>query len=161
MYNRFLEYLKKIEPEKTISKGGIKIRKRFNPLVKAFAPFMSKYKMKVIRSKKETNDKPIIFSATHGFRDDILFTMRAIKTHGYILFGNIQQLYHSYEGKGEVINRLRDTFATLKWEIWEGLSVEHRQDIPDEYWEKEIARRLREYRKLDYEYEMSCIREER
>lgn len=65
------------------------------------------------------------------------------------------------EEKEKVINRLRDTFATLKWEIWEGFSVEHRQDIPKEYWEEEIARRLREYRKLDYEYEMSCVREGR
>lgn len=65
------------------------------------------------------------------------------------------------EEKEEVINRLRDTFATLKWEIWEGFSVEQRQDIPKEYWEAEIARRLREYRKLDYEYEMSCVREGR
>jgi len=64
------------------------------------------------------------------------------------------------EEKEEVINRLRDTFATLKWEIWEGSSVEHRQNISDEYWEEEIARRLREYKKLDYEYEMSCVREE-
>ena len=65
------------------------------------------------------------------------------------------------EEKGEVINRLRDTFATLKWEIWAGSSVEHRRDVSDKYWEEEIARRLREYKKLDYEYEMSCVREGR
>jgi len=98
MYNRFLEYLKQPEPEKTISKGGISIRKKLNLLVKVFAPLMSKYKMKVVDNKKVADGRPIIFSATHGFRDDILFTMRAIKAHGYILFGNIHQLYHSYEG---------------------------------------------------------------
>ncbi len=98
MYNRFLEYLKQPEPEKTISKGGISIRKKLNPLVKAFAPFMSKYKMKVSERKDVATDRPVIFSATHGFRDDILFTMRAIKAHGYILFGNIHQLFYSYEG---------------------------------------------------------------
>ena len=63
--------------------------------------------------------------------------------------------------KEEVISQLRDTFATLKWEIWEGFSVEQRQDIPKEYWDAEIARRLQEYKKLDYEYEMSCVREGR
>ena len=64
------------------------------------------------------------------------------------------------EDKAEVIGKLRDTFATLKWDIWEGFSTEDRKDIPEEYWEKEIERRLKEYKKLDYAYEMSCIREE-
>lgn len=63
------------------------------------------------------------------------------------------------EDKAEVINRLRDTFATLKWDMWERFPIESRADIADDYWEKEIVRRLREYRKLDYEYEMSCVRE--
>lgn len=98
MNNRFLKYLKQPEPEKTISKGGISIRKKLNPLVKTFAPFMSKYKMKVVTGKKVADGRPVIFSATHGFRDDILFTVRAIKAHGYILFGNIHQLFYSYEG---------------------------------------------------------------
>lgn len=65
------------------------------------------------------------------------------------------------EDKAEVCNRLRDTFATLKWDIWERFPVERRADTTTEYWEKEIARRLREYKKLDYEYEMSCVREEK
>lgn len=63
------------------------------------------------------------------------------------------------EDKVEVINRLRDTFATLKWEMWEGFPRERRSDISSDYWEEEIKRRLREYKKLDYEYEMSCVRE--
>ena len=65
------------------------------------------------------------------------------------------------EDKAEVIGKLRDTFATLKWDIWEGFPTEDRKDIPEEYWEKEIERRLKEYKKLDYAYEMSCVREER
>jgi len=98
MYNRFLEYLKQPEPEKVISKNGIRVRQKLNPLVKAFAPFMSKYKMKVVECKDVADDRPVIFSATHGFRDDILFTVRAIKAHGYVLFGNLHQFFRSYEG---------------------------------------------------------------
>lgn len=98
MYNRFLEYLKQPEPQKTISKSGIRVRQKLNTLVKAFAPFMSKYKMKVVECKNVTDDRPVIFSATHGFRDDILFTVRAIKAHGYVLFGNLHQFFRSYEG---------------------------------------------------------------
>lgn len=65
------------------------------------------------------------------------------------------------EEKEEVINWLRDTFATLKWEIWESFPIEQRQDISEGYWAEKIARRLQEYKKLDYEYEMSCVREGR
>lgn len=65
------------------------------------------------------------------------------------------------EDKAEVINRLRDTFATLKWDIWEQFPTERRAMVSDETWENEIRKRLSEYKKLDYEYEMSCIREEK
>ena len=61
--------------------------------------------------------------------------------------------------KGEAIIKLRDTIATLRWEIWELHPQEKRADVETDNWEKYIASRLREYKKLDYEYEMSCVRE--
>jgi hypothetical protein len=45
--------------------------------------------------------------------------------------------------------------ATLKWEIWEVFSVEHRVDVSGDEWEEQ--KRLAEYPKLDIEYENSCI----
>lgn len=63
------------------------------------------------------------------------------------------------DDKAEVINKLRDILATLKWEIWETFPAERREDITDGDWESEIKRRLNEYRMLDYAYEMSCVRE--
>lgn len=39
---------------------------------------------------------------------------------------------------------LRDTLATLKWEIWEHLPREKRADIPDGYYEKFVQERLAE-----------------
>jgi len=65
------------------------------------------------------------------------------------------------DDKAAVIDALRDIFATMKWEIWEGFPRECRKNIPENYWENEIERRLKEYSKLDYVYEMSCIREEK
>lgn len=65
------------------------------------------------------------------------------------------------EDKAEVIKHLRDVFATLKWDIWEHFPIVHRDTISDDEWNKEVQRRLLEYTKLDYEYEMSCIRTEK
>lgn len=39
---------------------------------------------------------------------------------------------------------LRDTLATLKWEIWEYLPREKRTEIPDGYHEKFVQERLAE-----------------
>lgn len=60
--------------------------------------------------------------------------------------------------KAECIEYLRDVIATLKWEIWETLSTHKRCDVEDDYWAREVQRRLKEYELLDYEYEMSCVR---
>ena len=58
------------------------------------------------------------------------------------------------------IENLRDTMATLKWEIWEMFPTIKRAELADDYWDKEVAKRLGEYKLLDYEYEMSCVRKE-
>ena len=61
--------------------------------------------------------------------------------------------------KLEEITKLRDIFATIRWEQWEMFPQEKRCDVEEDYWEKYIADRLAEYQKLDYEYEKGCIRE--
>lgn len=78
----------------------------------------------------------------------------------YIKYGEAFTVEET-EDKAEVIARLRDTLATLKWDIWEQFPIERRVAIPEDAWEKEIRKRLSEYKKLDYAYEMSCIREEK
>lgn len=60
--------------------------------------------------------------------------------------------------KQEEIVKLTDTFATMRWELWESFPPENRIDIEDDYWDKYVRDRLLEYKKLDYEYEMSCVR---
>lgn len=42
------------------------------------------------------------------------------------------------------VQTLRDTLATLKWEIWESLPREKRVDIPEDYHEKFVQERLAE-----------------
>lgn len=60
--------------------------------------------------------------------------------------------------KAECIQSLRDVLATLKWDIWEMLPACKRGDVEEDYWYREVQRRLKEYELLDYEYEMSCVR---
>lgn len=46
--------------------------------------------------------------------------------------------------KSKAIEILRDTLATLKWEIWEHLPKEKRRDIPKGYYEKFLEDRIAE-----------------
>lgn len=75
----------------------------------------------------------------------------------YVSFG---ELFHVKEedAKEEKIKELADTFAMLKWNIWEQFPVIHRTDNMLEEWEQEVKRRIAEYPKLNAEYEKKCIR---
>ncbi len=65
------------------------------------------------------------------------------------------------DNKLERINALRDAMATLRWDIWEHLPRYSRTDIPNDEWEKEVAKRVADYPPLDFAYEQSCIRREK
>ena len=61
------------------------------------------------------------------------------------------------DDKSYKIKELRDIFASLKWNIWEKST---KFEAQNDDWEKIIKQRLIEYPKLDYDYELSCIRKE-
>lgn len=61
------------------------------------------------------------------------------------------------DDKVEKIKDLRDTMATLRWEIMEMFPVTKREDISDDYYEEFIRRELSTYKKLDFDYESSVI----
>lgn len=75
----------------------------------------------------------------------------------YVKFGQAVTI-REQDKKQEKINELEDVFATLKWEIWEMLPVEHRSEGMREQWEVEVQRRLTEYSLLDYEFEKGIVR---
>lgn len=62
--------------------------------------------------------------------------------------------------KSREISRLADKMATLKWEIWEQSPVVERKALVENEWNLEVQKRLKEYPKIDFRYEMSCIRSE-
>ena len=60
--------------------------------------------------------------------------------------------------KSAKFEELSEIMATLKWEIWETFPATKREDVELDEWDKEKDVRIKAYPKLDYEYEMSCVR---
>lgn len=103
MYNKFLEYLLKNDPEKTISKSGIILRGLINPIIRKALPFTTKTKLKIVR-KEEIPNIPVIFAATHGFQEDIIDTILIADRLAYILIGSLSQIFYSLDGIAAWVN---------------------------------------------------------
>lgn len=97
MYNKCLEYLLDLKPENTLSKTGIRVRKFVNPVIRALVPFKIKTKLRVVHRAKMP-DRPIIFAATHGFREDVEYSLLTANQHAYILIGSLSQIFRSFDG---------------------------------------------------------------
>ena len=61
------------------------------------------------------------------------------------------------ENKADAIRDLRDTMATLRWDLMCSQPVLHRAEITPEQLRKEMYRVIDEYPPLNWEYESSCI----
>ncbi len=99
MYNKYLKYLMKDNPKEVISKSGIIIRKLFNPIFQnVIVPLSSKNKLIIEERANLPSGKPIIFAATHGFRDDVAFSLKTAGIHSYLLYASIPDFYYSIDG---------------------------------------------------------------
>lgn len=83
--------------------------------------------------------------------------MEYVENKCIIKYGDILNIADN-EDKKIAVDKLRDIFATLKWDIWENYEVGRRSDVVNEFWEREVERRINEYKLFDYKYEMSCVR---
>lgn len=63
-----------------------------------------------------------------------------------INFGHPLQSQNYHKDKRALTLALRDTMATLKWEIWEKKGVFNRREIPDDYWDDFIYQRRKEWK---------------
>jgi len=105
MNNKPLKYLLNNDPKKVISKHGIIIRKLLNPIFQYIViPLSSKNKLVIERKAKIPKDKRVIFALTHGFRDDLAFSMKTIGKQAYILWGSLPAFYESFDGWAVWIN---------------------------------------------------------
>lgn len=98
MYNWYLKYLKKNEPEKVLAKTGVTLRKWINPMIRILAPLSCKYKLEFVKKTKLPKGRPLIFAPTHGFKDDVVFSVASIPMNAYILFGSLPQFFHTFDG---------------------------------------------------------------
>ena len=104
MKNSILNYLLDNNPNKTISKNGIKIRKIINPLFRQVMMLFTNGKLKIVRKGIVPKNQKIIFAGTHGFHDDIIFTMKIANKHSYLLYGSLMDFYNSFHGLGLWVN---------------------------------------------------------
>ena len=98
MYNKCFEYLLSSDPDDVISKSGILVRKAINPIYRKVIPFSTKNELIIERKEDVPKDKKIIYSATHGFRDDIVLTLKTIDAPVYLLYGSLLDFYYSIDG---------------------------------------------------------------
>lgn len=98
MLNSALRYMLDNDPNKTLSVRGYKIRTFIKPAV--FSILKASNKLKLVVDKKEivSNSRPIIYVASHGFKDDVLNTVLTIKDNVYIVFGNLDLFFNTVDG---------------------------------------------------------------
>lgn len=98
MYNKFLEKLLDNDPKKVLSKKSIRMRKIISPILRFIVPLVTpNSKLKVLRRAKIPK-QPIIFAATHGFREDVEHTVVMAKRQAYMLNGSLSQVFKSMDG---------------------------------------------------------------
>ena len=98
MYNKFLERLLDNNPQKVLSKRSIRLRKIISPILRFIVPFVTpNSKLKVLRRVKIPKN-PVIFAATHGFREDVEHTVVMAKRQAYVLNGSLSQVFKSLDG---------------------------------------------------------------
>ncbi len=99
MYNRPLRYLIKNDPDKVLSLRGVRLRRLFSPVFRhVIVPLSSRNRLTVVRKAEVPRDRPVIFAATHGFRDDVAFSLKTIGSHAYLLYASIPDFYESPDG---------------------------------------------------------------
>lgn len=98
MNNSVLKYMLSNEPTKTLSINGYKIRTFIKPFVYNILKMSNKLKLVVDKKEFHGNSRPIIYVASHGFKDDVLNTVLTIKDNVYIVFGNIDLFFNTIDG---------------------------------------------------------------
>lgn len=97
MYNKFLEYLLDNSPERCISKAGVTVRRLLGPIIRLVIPFTTPTKLTVVRRAKMPHT-PVIFAASHGFKEDVEDTLLTAGRQAYILIGSLTQIFKSFQG---------------------------------------------------------------
>lgn len=108
--NKF-SYLLKNDPNALLSKREIIFRKRVNNIIKLIGSlFLSNPQIIENRNTLKNPDdirpdipitvpnEPVIWTPNHGFKDDPLATVLAIKRNAYFVFGSLPQFFNTIDG---------------------------------------------------------------
>lgn len=100
MLNKKLGYMLSNNPENTISVKSSDIRKKIRPILLPILSLSNKLNLTIVKNEFEqkNNNRPIIYLASHGFKDDVLNTILTIKDDVYIVFGNIDLFFNTLDG---------------------------------------------------------------
>lgn len=98
MFKNKLQYMMSNNPADTISEKGSNIRKKIRPYFLTILKLGNKLKLVVEKNEYKKVERPIIYVASHGFKDDVLNTLLTLKDDAYVVFGNIDLFYNTFDG---------------------------------------------------------------
>lgn len=98
MYNKFLERLLDNNPQNVLSKSSIRIRKTISPMLRFIVPFVTPNSKLEILRRADIPKVPVIFAATHGFREDAEHTVVMAGRQAYVLNGSMKTVFKSFDG---------------------------------------------------------------
>ena len=99
MLNKKLEYMLSNDPNVTLSERGTKIRKIIRPAFIQVLKLGNKLKLTVEKNEFVKKDnRPIIYVVSHGFKDDVINTISTTKAAAYIIVGNIDLFFNTFDG---------------------------------------------------------------
>ncbi len=98
MNNSFLKYLLADNPETTLNEQGIKMRKYLNKVIIPLAKTTTMGNLIIERKAEMPKDQPIIYAATHVYKDDILNSFITINNNAYLLFANKTAILETANG---------------------------------------------------------------
>lgn len=98
MNNSRLKYMMNNDPKYTISQKGSNIRKKIRPFFRTILKLGNKLKLEIEKNEAKNISGPVIYVACHGFKDDVLNTLLTVKGDAYIVFGNIDLFFNTFDG---------------------------------------------------------------
>lgn len=100
MLNSGLKYMLNDDPSKTMSEKGEKIRRKIRPLLITLLKMTNKQKLTIekIEFDESKETRPIVYVCSHGFKDDCQNMLVSAKPNGYLIFGNIDLYFNTFDG---------------------------------------------------------------
>lgn len=100
MLNKKLGYLLSNDPLDTVSKKGVEIRKKIRPLLLFLLKLSNKQKLTVEKCyfNADYEKRPVVYVCSHGFKDDCQNMLISAKPDGYLIFGNIDLFFNTFDG---------------------------------------------------------------